>query len=90
MPLLFVFTRSTARPLSDRRHSGAIKQDATGRFPHAGAKMEVEDEDAQAKKKDEAMLILAKNRNGPTDEVLLRFIDHAMRFVERAEEAESP
>jgi len=25
-----------------------------------------------------------------TDDVLLRFIDHAMRFVERAEEAKSP
>jgi len=42
------------------------------------------------RKKGEAMLTLAKNRNGPTDDVLLRFIDHAMRFVERAEEAESP
>ena len=26
----------------------------------------------------------------PTDNVLLRFIDHAVRFVERAEETESP
>ena len=52
--------------------------------------MEFEDEEAEEKKKGEAMLILAKHRNGPTDDVLLRLIDHAMRFVERAEEAESP
>ena len=56
------------------------------RSDYAGAKMEVEDEEAEEKKKGEAMLILAKNRSGPTDDVLLRFIDHAMRFVERAEE----
>jgi replicative DNA helicase len=54
--------------------------------------MEVGDEEAEAKKKGQAVLILAKNRNGPTDDVPLRFIDYAMRFVERTpdEEAESP
>jgi hypothetical protein len=40
------------------------------RSDYAGAKMEVEDEEAEEKKKGEAMLILAKNRNGPTDDVL--------------------
>ena len=37
--------------------------------------------------------IAAKNRNGPTDDVPLRFIDYAMRFVERTggeEEPDSP
>lgn len=87
-----VESRKGQRPvLSDLRESGSIEQDADmvgllTRSDYAGAKMEVEDEEAEEKKKGEAMLILAKNRNGPTDDVLLRFIDHAMRFVERAEE----
>jgi replicative DNA helicase len=33
--------------------------------------------------KGKALLIIAKNRNGPTDDVHLTFIDHAMRFIER-------
>ena len=91
-----VESRKGQRPvLSDLRESGSIEQDADmvgllTRSDYAGAKMEVEDEEAEEKKRGEAMLIIAKNRNGPTDDVLLRFIDHAMRFVERAEEAESP
>ena len=62
------------------------------REDYAGGKMEVEDEETEAKKKGQAVLILAKNRNGPTDDVPLRFIDHAMRFLERQpeEEADSP
>ena len=91
-----VESRKGQRPvLSDLRESGSIEQDADmvgllTRSDYAGAKMEVEDEEAEEKKRGEAMLIIAKNRNGPTDDVLLRFIDHAMRFVERSEEAESP
>jgi replicative DNA helicase len=93
-----VESRKGQRPvLSDLRESGSIEQDADmvgllTREDYAGAKMEVGDEEAEAKKKGQAVLILAKNRNGPTDDVPLRFIDHAMRFVERSadEEAESP
>jgi replicative DNA helicase len=91
-----VESRKGQRPvLSDLRESGSIEQDADmvgllTRADYAGAKMEVEDEEAEEKKRGEALLILAKNRNGPTDDVPLRFIDHAMRFVERTEEAESP
>ena len=91
-----VESRKGQRPvLSDLRESGSIEQDADmvgllTRADYAGAKMEVEDEEAEEKKRGEAMLILAKNRNGPTDDVHLRFIDHAMRFVERTEEPESP
>jgi replicative DNA helicase len=91
-----VESRKGQRPvLSDLRESGSIEQDADmvgllTRADYAGGKMEVEDEEAEEKKRGEAMLILAKNRNGPTDDVHLRFIDHAMRFVERTEEAESP
>jgi replicative DNA helicase len=93
-----VESRKGQRPvLSDLRESGSIEQDADmvgllTREDYAGAKMEVGDEETEARKKGQAVLILAKNRNGPTDDVPLRFIDYAMRFVERApdEEAESP
>lgn len=94
-----VESRKGQRPvLSDLRESGSIEQDADmvgllTREDYAGAKMDVGDEEAEAKKKGQAVLILAKNRNGPTDDVPLRFIDHAMRFVERMPddtEAESP
>lgn len=91
-----VESRKGQRPvLSDLRESGSIEQDADmvgllTRADYAGAKMEVEDEEAEEKKRGEALLILAKNRNGPTDDVPLRFIDHAMRFLERTEEPESP
>jgi replicative DNA helicase len=44
----------------------------------AAAKDEGED-----KPKGDALLIVAKNRNGPTDDVHLTFIDHSMRFIER-------
>jgi replicative DNA helicase len=40
-------------------------------------------EEADDKNKDDALLIVAKNRNGPTDDVHLTFIDHSMRFIER-------
>ncbi|HCN77198.1 MAG TPA: replicative DNA helicase [Verrucomicrobiales bacterium] len=91
-----VEARKGQRPvLSDLRESGSIEQDADlvgllTREDYAGAKMAVEDEEAEAKKKGQAVLILAKNRNGPTDDVPLRFIDHAMRFTERAEDEPEP
>jgi len=40
-------------------------------------------EEVDDKNKDDALLIVAKNRNGPTDDVHLTFIDHSMRFIER-------
>ncbi len=93
-----VESRKGQRPvLSDLRESGSIEQDADmvgllTREDYAGAKMEVGSEEEEERKKGQAVLILAKNRNGPTDDVPLRFIAHAMRFKERApdEEAESP
>jgi replicative DNA helicase len=78
--------RKGQRPvLSDLRESGSIEQDADmvgllTREDYAGGKMEVGDEEEEARKKGQALLILAKNRNGPTDDVPLRFIDYAMRF----------
>jgi replicative DNA helicase len=93
-----VESRKGQRPvLSDLRESGSIEQDADivgllTREDYAGGKMEAEDEETAAKKKGQAVLIIAKNRNGPTDDVPLRFIDHAMRFMERQadDEADSP
>ncbi|WP_397381466.1 hypothetical protein [Prosthecobacter sp.] len=49
--------------------------------------LEVEAAEAEEKKKAEPCSS-SPNRNAP-DDVLLRFINHAMRFVERREEAES-
>jgi len=92
-----VESRKGQRPvLSDLRESGSIEQDADmvgllTRTDYAGAKMEVdEDKEEDPEKKGDALLIIAKNRNGPTDDVPLKFIDHSMRFVERSEETESP
>jgi len=90
-----VESRKGQRPvLSDLRESGSIEQDADmvgllTREDYAGGKMEVGDEETEAKKKGQAVLILAKNRNGPTDDVPLRFIDHAMRFLEREPDEDS-
>ncbi len=90
--------RKGMRPvLSDLRESGSIEQDADmvgllTRTDYAGAKQDAEEEKEDSEeKKGESMLIIAKNRNGPTDDVHLKFIDYSMRFVERsADEAESP
>lgn len=66
------------------------------RTDYAGSKQADEDDDdkgkskgraakdeAEDKPKGDALLIVAKNRNGPTDDVHLTFIDHSMRFIER-------
>lgn len=91
--------RKGMRPvLSDLRESGSIEQDADmvgllTRADYAGAKMEADEDNPEAEeRKGDALLIIAKNRNGPTDDVHLKFIDHSMRFIERAPEpeAESP
>ncbi len=69
------------------------------RTDYAGSKQEADEDDKKGGKgkfakeepderedeanKGKSLLIIAKNRNGPTDDVHLTFIDHAMRFVER-------
>jgi replicative DNA helicase len=86
--------------LSDLRESGSIEQDADmvgllTRTDYAGSKQVEDDDDKKGgkgsskdaeeeKPKGESVLIIAKNRNGPTDDVLLTFIDHSMRFLERS------
>jgi len=83
--------RKGGRPmLSDLRESGSIEQDADmvgllTRADYAGSKQEVDDKDKgdDDSNKGEALLILAKNRNGPTDDVPLKFVAEIMRFEER-------
>jgi len=65
--------------LSDLRESGSIEQDADlVAFIHREAYY---DRDAEDKAKSE--LIIAKQRNGPTDTVLLNFISQFTRFENR-------
>ncbi|RBP44336.1 replicative DNA helicase [Roseimicrobium gellanilyticum] len=90
-----VESRKGQRPmLSDLRESGSIEQDADmvgllTRADYAGSKQEDDSKDRKdAEAEDEAskgkgLLIIAKNRNGPTDDVPLKFIAELMRFTER-------
>ncbi len=75
--------------LSDLRESGAIEQDADMVvFIHRPEKMGLmQDEEGQSTK-GLAEIILAKNRNGPTDEVQLRFKEERALFVEPDDFAE--
>jgi replicative DNA helicase len=67
--------------LSDLRESGALEQDAdVVWFVYRKAYY---DREAAT---DDAELIVAKDRNGPTGTVPLRFVDEYVRFYERAEE----
>jgi replicative DNA helicase len=72
--------RDDKRPmLSDLRESGSIEQDAdVVAFIHRDAYY---DRDAEDKMKSE--LIVAKQRNGPTDTVYLNFISQFVRFENR-------
>jgi len=84
--------RKGQRPmLSDLRESGSIEQDADivgllTREDYAGSKQEAETEEEEEARKGMGLLIVAKNRNGPTDDVPLRFHGEQMRFVEREAE----
>ncbi len=75
--------------LSDLRESGAIEQDADMVvFIHRPEKMGMlQDEEGQSTK-GLAEIILAKNRNGPTDEIALRFKEDRATFVEPDEFAD--
>ncbi len=69
--------REDKRPrLSDLRESGAIEQDAdVVMFLHRAEHYNPEDRPG------EADVIIAKNRNGPTDTVTLTWIKESMRFA---------
>jgi replicative DNA helicase len=73
--------------LSDLRDSGSIEQDAdVVMFIHRPEKMYTEDEwirefgDEAPYPRGVAQIIIAKNRNGPTGEVMLRFIQETTKF----------
>ena len=73
--------------LSDLRDSGSIEQDAdVVMFIHRPEKIYTEEEwireygDAEPYPRGVAQIIIAKNRNGPTGEVMLRFIQETTKF----------
>ena len=78
---------SKGRPrLSDLRESGSIEQDADVVGLLVREKYYAEDEEARKEAEGKATLIIAKQRNGPTGDVLLSFLEDYTRFEERAEE----
>ena len=70
--------------LSDLRESGSIEQDADTVGLLLREKYYAEDAEDAEEKAGRAMLDVAKNRNGPTGEVPLVFLEQNMRFVDRA------
>jgi len=78
---------SKGRPrLSDLRESGSIEQDADVVGLLVREKYYAEDDEARKEAEGKATLIIAKQRNGPTGDVLLTFLEDYTRFEERAEE----
>ncbi len=72
------------RPLlSDLRESGAIEQDADMVvFIHRQEKFGISEFEDGSSTKGIAEIILAKNRNGPTDDIRLRFREEKAQFVD--------
>ena len=70
--------------LADLRESGAIEQDADVVGLLVRPEIYEDDEQERADKSGEATLIIAKQRNGPTGDVLLTFQKEYTRFVDRA------
>ena len=80
-----VENRKKRRPiLSDLRESGSLEQDAdlVGLLTRSGYFGNREQSDDEIVDEKEACLILAKNRNGPTDDVPLLFHKEITRFTE--------
>lgn len=76
----------TKKPiLSDLRESGAIEQDADiVLFIYRPEYYKIEEDD-KGSTRGKADIIIAKHRNGPTDEVRLRFINHLAKFTDDSE-----
>jgi len=79
-------TREEHRPrLADLRESGALEQDAdVVLLIHRPAYYKVQDEKQVSEEDLEAVVQVAKQRNGPTGLVKLSFLDHIMRFEDSA------
>lgn len=77
--------RPGGRPrLSDLRESGSIEQDADMVGLLVRPEVYETDEDRKLELKGEAELVIAKNRNGPTGECLMTFLQEFTRFEDRA------
>ncbi len=72
--------------LSDLRESGTIEQDADVVGLLIREKYYAEDDDQKKEAAGKATLIIAKQRNGPTGDVPLTFLEEFTRFEERAED----
>lgn len=78
---------SRGRPrLSDLRESGSIEQDADVVGLLVREKYYAEDEEAKKEAAGKATLIIAKQRNGPTGDVALTFLEECTRFEDGIEE----
>ena len=78
--------RESKRPrLADLRESGAIEQDADLVLMLHRPEYYLEGGSEQKEKvKNDATVLLLKNRNGPTGDVRLHFIKHLLRFQNRS------
>lgn len=78
----------TKKPmLSDLRESGAIEQDADlVSFIYRPEYYQIEEDDYGQPTKNVGNIIIAKHRNGPLDEIKLKFIAHFARFQDMDEE----
>jgi replicative DNA helicase len=82
---------SAGRPrLSDLRESGTIEQDADIVGLLIRDKYYAEDEEAKKEAAGKATLIIAKQRNGPTGDVPLTFLEEYTRFEDAAVERTEP
>ena len=72
--------------LSDLRESGSIEQDADMVGLLLREKYYADSEEDRDELAGKASLDIAKNRNGPTGEAPLVFLEQHMRFVDRAHE----
>jgi replicative DNA helicase len=72
--------------MSDLRESGSIEQDAdmVGLLYREAYYVDAGDDEAKNEAEGKALLVIAKNRNGPTGDVPLTFIKEIMRFETRA------
>lgn len=68
---------------ADYAGSKQVEEDDDKKGGKGGRDKDAKDGGDEEENKGKALLIIAKNRNGPTDDVHLTFIDHAMRFIER-------